>query len=261
MGSLRWDRGAADVKGDGAPLHSTPFRMTPADQREVALLALAAVAAWQLAAYFPRRVVLADLLLGGAVFLLLHGLLRDLGRLRGERTAKRTVARPAVRCVCVESTLGVGVIVAGSVLLFAWTPIISEDRPRTPDPASLAPPPTSSTSPRGWSWSSSPTPRTSPSAEPSTRLSPLAATTRFDSPSPCLITSGHPAAQLLDRDAWNTAGSRGRLSAKAQSIDKGPAPTIAIRPRRNSTRTVNSSERLPVGEEPILQVNEEQSPE
>lgn len=96
--------------------------MKPAEKLEVA--ALAAVAGWALFAPFPPRVALADLLLGGAAFLLLQGLLRDLWRLRSERGAASAVVRAPLRCVCLESTVGVGAIVSGCLLLFGWAPIV-----------------------------------------------------------------------------------------------------------------------------------------
>jgi hypothetical protein len=98
--------------------------MTTAARREVVALAVVTAAAGALSASFPRLVALADLLLWGAVFLLLQGLVRDLGRLRRERTMAAMALRLPVHCVCVESTLGVGAIVAGSLLLLAWTPIV-----------------------------------------------------------------------------------------------------------------------------------------
>ncbi len=97
--------------------------MTPSEKIEVAALAGLALAAALLTNHLPRRVALADLLLCGAMFLLVQGLVRDLGRLWRERAAARREAAP-LRCVCLESTLGVGALVAGSVLLLAWTPIV-----------------------------------------------------------------------------------------------------------------------------------------
>jgi hypothetical protein len=98
--------------------------MTTPENVELAALALAAVAGGALS--FPRRVALADLLLDGAAFLLLQGLIRDLWRLRRERAAASSVVAAPVRCICLESTVGVGAIVSGSLLLFGWTPIVLE---------------------------------------------------------------------------------------------------------------------------------------
>jgi hypothetical protein len=98
--------------------------MTSAEKRELAALAVVTAAAGALSASLPRRVALADVLLVGAAFLLVQGLVRDVGRLRRERAEAAAALAPPLRCVCVESTLGVGAIVAGSALLFAWTPIV-----------------------------------------------------------------------------------------------------------------------------------------
>jgi hypothetical protein len=98
--------------------------LSGAEKVELTALALAAAAGGALS--FPRRVALADLLLDGAAFLLLQGLIRDLWRIRRERAPGSSVAGAPVRCVCVESTVGVGAFVSGSFLLFAWTPIVFE---------------------------------------------------------------------------------------------------------------------------------------
>jgi hypothetical protein len=97
--------------------------MTAHERIEVAGLAILTAAAAAFARQLPHRVALADVLLVGAAFLLVQGLVRDVGRLAQARRDART-ARPAVMCVCVESTVGVAAIVAGAVLLFAWTPIV-----------------------------------------------------------------------------------------------------------------------------------------
>jgi hypothetical protein len=96
--------------------------MTRAERVEVASLGMLTLATAAAARALPHRVALADVLLGGAAFLLIQGLLRDLERLA--RARREGAGRPAVQCMCIESTLGVSAIIAGTVLLFAWTPIV-----------------------------------------------------------------------------------------------------------------------------------------
>jgi hypothetical protein len=98
--------------------------MTSLEKSEIVALGFLTAAVGLASAALPRRVGLADLLLCGAVFLLVQGLVRDVARLRRDRRAAAGAAHSDLRCVCVESSLGVGAIVAGSVLLFAWTPIV-----------------------------------------------------------------------------------------------------------------------------------------
>jgi len=96
---------------------------TRAERREVAALLLVTVAVAFFSRSLPRRIALADVLLVGAVLLLLQGLVRDAARLARSRRTD-AAASGGVQCVCIESTVGVGAIVAGTVLLFAWTPLV-----------------------------------------------------------------------------------------------------------------------------------------
>lgn len=58
-----------------------------------------------------------DLVLAGAVVLLLQGLVRDLRRVAAARGA---ASARAVTCVCVESTIGLTAIAAGLALTMGW---------------------------------------------------------------------------------------------------------------------------------------------
>lgn len=83
----------------------------------VAVVALSAAGREML----PSRVQLGEVALLAAVVLLVQGLVRDLVRLRARRAAAETGHR--VTCVCTESTLGVGLIVIGTILLFGASSI------------------------------------------------------------------------------------------------------------------------------------------
>jgi hypothetical protein len=110
--------------------------MTRADRIEVALIALVTtltavtVTSW---ASLPRHIELGEALLAGAAGLLFQGLVRDIGRWRRMQPPRHApldergldvVAPRRITCACLESTLGLGAITAGAVLLFAWTPVV-----------------------------------------------------------------------------------------------------------------------------------------
>ena len=80
--------------------------MTHAERIELALIPVAAAAAWAMAARLPTAPGVGTLLLVGAVLLLLQGLLRDLWLLwrRGRQPPAGQPRRMA--CLCLESTLG-----------------------------------------------------------------------------------------------------------------------------------------------------------
>ncbi len=70
----------------------------------------------------PARAEVGELVLGVAALLLTQGLIRDLVRLRAARALAREGA-PKITCVCVESTLGLTAILAGTLLVFAMSPM------------------------------------------------------------------------------------------------------------------------------------------
>lgn len=80
--------------------------MTRAERLELALIPLAAAAAWGMAARLPDAPGLGDPLLAGAVLLLLQGLLRDLWLLWRRRTLAATAQPRRMPCLCLESALG-----------------------------------------------------------------------------------------------------------------------------------------------------------
>lgn len=86
-------------------------------------MAIVTAATALVSSHFPRHLLLGEMLVGGAGLLLGQGLVRDLARLRARNVAERTGEAQVITCMCVESTLGVGVITAGCILLFAWSPV------------------------------------------------------------------------------------------------------------------------------------------
>ena len=89
----------------------------PLPTRELALDSAAIVLVAALSPRLPRSLAVGDLVLAGAVVLLLQGLVRDLRR---AASAPRAASTRAVTCVCVESTVGVTAIVAGLLLTLGW---------------------------------------------------------------------------------------------------------------------------------------------
>ena len=97
--------------------------MTRAERLELALIPLAAAAAWGVAARLPDAPGLGDLLLAGAVLLLLQGLLRDLWLLWRRRALAAAAQPRRMPCLCLESALGATGVLAGLVFLgsgLAW---------------------------------------------------------------------------------------------------------------------------------------------
>lgn len=96
--------------------------MTRAERLELALIPLAAAAAWGMAARLPDAPGLGDPLLAGAVLLLLQGLLRDLWLLWRRRTLAATAQPRRMPCLCLESALGTTGVLAGLVVLGSGLP-------------------------------------------------------------------------------------------------------------------------------------------
>lgn len=96
--------------------------MTHAERIELALIPVAAAAAWAMAARLPTAPGVGTLLLVGAVLLLLQGLLRDLWQLwrRGRQPPAGQPRRMA--CLCLESTLGSTGVLAGLAVLGSGLP-------------------------------------------------------------------------------------------------------------------------------------------
>src|SRR5579863_6516862 len=85
--------------------------------RELALDGAAILLVAALSPVLPGALAVGDLVLAGAVVLLLQGLARDLWR---TATAPKAASTREISCVCVESTVGVAAIVAGLALTLGW---------------------------------------------------------------------------------------------------------------------------------------------
>ena len=87
---------------------------------EIALVAATVVPVALVRHRLPHAVALGDLFFAGAIVLLAQGLARDLARLASRR---RAVAERKVTCVCVESVVGLGSVVAGAALVIAGSSV------------------------------------------------------------------------------------------------------------------------------------------
>ncbi len=72
---------------------------------------------WFMTPIFPEMIAVGRLLLVAPSLLLLQSLIRDLWLLARQRRSEQTSPVKAVRCICIESTIGVTGIIIGSTLL------------------------------------------------------------------------------------------------------------------------------------------------
>ena len=91
--------------------------MTTAEKIELALIPVAGVLVWLIAARLPAQIGTGSLLLAASVLLLLQGLIRDLWLLFKRRQQSQAGPRQEALCMCVESTVGVTGVVAGLIVL------------------------------------------------------------------------------------------------------------------------------------------------
>ncbi len=93
--------------------------MTSAEKIELALIPVLAGVVVLLADHLPPVVGLGNLFLTTSALLLFQGLIRDLWLLVKAKREPKPDAIQKIRCMCVESTLGMSGIVVGIVLLGA----------------------------------------------------------------------------------------------------------------------------------------------
>ena len=90
--------------------------LTRAEKIELGLVALATGVLAAIAGRLPSSLELGSLLAVAALALLGQGLVRDLWLLTKQRRAVGTAPVEEARCMCLESTVGLGGVVAGVVL-------------------------------------------------------------------------------------------------------------------------------------------------
>jgi hypothetical protein len=91
--------------------------MTTREKTEVGLIATLAVGCAWLVPYLPWRISLGNLILTCSVLLLAQSLVRDLYVLWADRRRSKARTVPAMRCVCMESAVGLAGVVSGLLLL------------------------------------------------------------------------------------------------------------------------------------------------
>ena len=91
--------------------------MTTAEKVELGLIPVLGVSVWMVAPEESRRMDVGTLLLWASASLLFQSLVRDLWLLRKAKLADQTNPVRKMRCMCVESTIGVSGVIFGGVLL------------------------------------------------------------------------------------------------------------------------------------------------
>jgi uncharacterized membrane protein YfcA len=90
--------------------------MQTSEKIEVGLIAIVVVGVWMMAAELPAEIGAGKLLLWASGLLLLQSLVRDVSLLVKARRSARKEPQAAIRCMCVESTVGMTGIVIGTIL-------------------------------------------------------------------------------------------------------------------------------------------------
>lgn len=91
--------------------------MTVSEKYEISIILVLGFVALFITSEFPNKIGLGRLLFGASALLLLQSLIRDLWLLLRSRGTDTLESQKKVRCMCVESTVGVVGILIGSMLL------------------------------------------------------------------------------------------------------------------------------------------------
>jgi hypothetical protein len=90
--------------------------MQTSEKIEMGLISGVVAAVWVMAAELPGQIGVGKLLLWASGLLLLQSLVRDVLLLIKARRSARKEPQAAIRCMCVESTVGMTGIVIGAIL-------------------------------------------------------------------------------------------------------------------------------------------------
>ena len=91
--------------------------MTNNEKMELILIPILAIGVWLITPWLPAETDLGLLLLYLSAIYLLQSLLRDISLLIQQKKIPSTGDQRTAQCLCVESTIGIAVIVAGAALL------------------------------------------------------------------------------------------------------------------------------------------------
>lgn len=91
--------------------------ITNFEKVELMLIPIIGVNIWLLSSYLPKSLSFGRVLLAISALLLLQSLIRDVWLLIKQKHAEKTEAKTIMRCMCVESTVGLTGVVIGVVLL------------------------------------------------------------------------------------------------------------------------------------------------
>ena len=99
--------------------------MIPFEKTELILIPISGIGFWFLAPQLPGQLTIGHLLLTMSVLLLLQSLIRDLFLLARTKRASSSDHKKAMRCMCLESTVGMtGILISIGMLGFGALPII-----------------------------------------------------------------------------------------------------------------------------------------